>query len=220
MKNFYIIMSSLFIILLVIAVAMEKGNIITSRDTEECLQRIYNEFDRKYTTSFEFSESYYNEASEQTIYCFKWSEDDSVVVKATAGWTFDGILTFLPQRYVSDDFSKVLKEYIINNECGGVLDITDVSIEEATQMVYDLIGKTQDQMSLYHKDEAFYTDDIRIVLIYNAVSEEEDFYAYNKSTIHDQIVNTISNSRIISGMVNKTPSIHNKKLLIIEVEAI
>ena len=188
-KSYLFISIAIFLLMLVIVPIIIK---FINYDTNN-IERIQEEFNRKYTTAFTYIEKYRNDAG-KTIYCFAWKENDSIVVRANLEWTFDTILTFLPKRIVKDNFSEALKEFIVTSTCGGLLNITDDGIKTTGQVIYNLMREVRKQMSIYHKPTTFFSDDITLLINYKNRKREIIFYDNDINTINRQLKDIVMDS--------------------------
>ena len=188
MRRKIVIFSLLLIIILTIILSINI-NIRKSNNDTNNIQRIYVELERKYNATFVYTEKIKDETSGQTYYCFKMLENDSIIIKADTGWLYNSPVPFIPfdiRRYVHDDFSDALKEYITNEKCGGVLDITDMSTEEAQIIVNEIMDEISKQLIYYLKVETGDGIGFYITVKKGNYSEEVNFYA--RYMIWDRLV--------------------------------
>ena len=186
-KRYFFILLSIILLLIIIAFIVLK---FFDNDVKD-IGRIQDEFNKRYFTSFEYTEKYQDDSG-KTIYCFVWSENDSIVIEANLEWTFDTILTFLPRKVVKDNFSEVLKKFIVTSKCGGALNITGDDIKTTGQIIYNLMREVRKQMSMYHKPTTFFSDDIKLLINYKDKSQEVIFYDYDINTINSQLKDLIA----------------------------
>lgn len=185
------------IIIIVVLVLISVGVIYYINNDSRIIKKINEEFDRNYKNiSFEYIGKERDVSANQKIYYFKWIENEKITIKVTTGWSTNSPVPFLPfhiRRYITDNFSDEVKEYIVNEKYRGELDITDMGVDEATQRIYDLKKDIAEQLAHYYKSKYAYTSEITLKIIYKNHSEDVSFYSSNKGTIHDLLVKVMLN---------------------------
>ncbi len=177
-KSIILLSVSVFLILSIAIVIL-----VFNSDTYN-IKQIRDRLGTEYNASFEYIEKTVNEKG-QPFYYFKWTMDESVVIKVRTGWIRDTVFPFLPFDfgwYEYDDFTEVMKEYILNKKYGGLINITDMSIEEASDIISRIMEDLIAELKPYHKRAIFDTRFI-LTVINGKRKKEIEFWSANESSI-------------------------------------
>ena len=75
------------------------------------------------------------------------------------GLWFDSPIPLIPYIYYktcNQDFTQKLVTYLIDQKCGGTVDVTGMNMEDVTKLVKDLVIEIDKEIAQYFKLDPFY----------------------------------------------------------------
>ena len=160
------------------------------------MEYVEQSIERKYETDFQFLFEEVSDAGE-TKYCFSHSSTPGKIIRAVYRESNDPgqIYTIVPfehRVWVEDDFQNIIKEYCVENYLETNLDLSVLSIAEATDAIYNLMAKINEMLQGFGVDVTIYSCDVSLVVYSMGSPHNIRFYAMNKDTIQDCLLAEVS----------------------------
>ena len=122
--------------------------------------------------------------------------DSDLIITATCGVSSDSrmintVIPFERHRWFNDDLTECVKEKTIASNYTSPIDISEVSLGSATEIIYNLMLDVQGELKKYNIFSTKYSCDIIIDIYNNGKKIPVNFYALDKDIIRDCLITNI-----------------------------
>ena len=193
MKKQYIMVTAIILLLIVIYKIVDVR--ISSTD-ENTIVYIEGRLEAKYHIDFEYKNSEYDATLERKVFYFVPEDNGDIIITTYSyySWNAGMIQIYVPfylHRCFGDNFKDEIKQYVLDCNNIETVDITGMTLQEATDEVHSIMTKIDEQLCYYNFELTGSSNAITLTVINNNKLYEIYFRGRDKSRIQKDIMNGI-----------------------------